>query len=106
MADELGMMSQKGTSTREKGEKGEKGEKDQGQEKNHSSSTIFTAETLLRAAPVGLCVAALAVMLKNSQNNDFGDLSYSDLGAFQYVFRCSLLFSTYNFGTEGSCLIS
>jgi Domain of unknown function (DUF588) len=82
MADELGKVTQKVMSTREK---------DQGEEMNHSSSTVRTMETLLRMAPMGLCVAALVVMLKNSQNNDFGNLSYSDLGAFRYIcFQFSL----------------
>lgn len=47
-------------------------------------SSMRTAETLLRLLPMGLCVAALTVMLKNSQtNNDFGSISYSNLGAFK-----------------------
>ncbi|KAG6508268.1 hypothetical protein ZIOFF_033642 [Zingiber officinale] len=44
------------------------------------------AETLLRVAPIGLCLAAMAVMLKNSQDGDFGSISYSDLAAFKFVF--------------------
>ncbi|KAG6504817.1 hypothetical protein ZIOFF_037165 [Zingiber officinale] len=43
------------------------------------------AETLLRVAPIGLCLAAMAVMLKNSQDGDFGSISYSDLAAFKYL---------------------
>lgn len=43
------------------------------------------AETLLRAAPMGLCLAALAIMVKNSQEGDFGSISYSDLAAFKSV---------------------
>nr|GMD90302.1 CASP-like protein 2A1 [Ipomoea batatas] len=46
---------------------------------------VRTAETLLRLLPMGLCVVALVIMLKNSQTNDFGSLSYSDLGAFKYL---------------------
>ncbi|KAK9674277.1 hypothetical protein RND81_12G223000 [Saponaria officinalis] len=49
------------------------------------TATMRTAETLLRLLPLGLCVAALVVMLKNSQTNDFGSVSYSDLGAFKYL---------------------
>lgn len=41
------------------------------------------AETLLRLIPMGLCVSALVIMLKNSQSNDYGSVSYSDLGAFR-----------------------
>lgn len=50
------------------------------------SATMRTAETLLRLLPTALCVVALVIMLKNSQSNDFGSLSYSDLGAFRYLF--------------------
>ncbi|KAL0406683.1 UNVERIFIED_CONTAM: CASP-like protein 2A1 [Sesamum latifolium] len=50
------------------------------------SSTMRTAETLLRVLPMALCVAALVIMLKDSQTNDYGSLSYSDLGAFRFVF--------------------
>jgi hypothetical protein len=56
-------------------------------------STMRTAETMLRLVPVALCVSALVVMLKNTQTNDYGSLSYSDLGAFRYfifyVFSCT-----------------
>ena len=45
-------------------------------------SAMRTAETLLRVVPIGLCLAALLVMLKNSQENDYGSVSYSNLGAF------------------------
>ncbi|XP_023928198.2 CASP-like protein 2A1 [Quercus suber] len=48
-------------------------------------TTMRTAETLLRLVPMTLCIAALVVMLKNSQTNDYGSLSYSDLGAFRYL---------------------
>ncbi|KAK6132443.1 hypothetical protein DH2020_033820 [Rehmannia glutinosa] len=41
-----------------------------------------TAETLLRILPMALCVVALVIMLKDSQTNEYGSLSYSDLGAF------------------------
>lgn len=44
---------------------------------------LRTTETLLRLSPVGLCVAALVVMLKTSQSNSYGSVSYSDLGAFK-----------------------
>uniref|UniRef100_A0A7N0VEM6 CASP-like protein n=1 Tax=Kalanchoe fedtschenkoi TaxID=63787 RepID=A0A7N0VEM6_KALFE len=42
-----------------------------------------TGETLVRLLPLGLCVAALVLMLKNSESNDYGSLSYSDLTAFR-----------------------
>jgi len=49
-------------------------------------NTTRTAETMLRLVPMALCVSALVVMLKNTQTNDYGSLSYSDLGAFRSVF--------------------
>ncbi|KAJ6332745.1 hypothetical protein OIU77_008740 [Salix suchowensis] len=56
-----------------------------GDENEDVKTTMRTAETLLRLVPMALCVSALVVMLKNSQTNDFGSLSYSDLGAFRYL---------------------
>ncbi|PON68600.1 Casparian strip membrane protein [Parasponia andersonii] len=44
-----------------------------------------TTETLLRLIPIAPCIAALVVMLHNSQTNDFGSVSYSHLGAFRYL---------------------
>ncbi|KAJ1700020.1 hypothetical protein LUZ63_008532 [Rhynchospora breviuscula] len=85
MAEELGKPTQKGFS-----------EKDQGQEMIHSSTSVRTVETLLRVAPMGLCVAALVVMLKNSQINDFGSLSYSDLGAFKYLVYANAICAAYS----------
>lgn len=50
---------------------------------NSNSSGMRTAETLLRLVPIAPCIAALVVMLHNSQTNDFGSVSYSHLGAFR-----------------------
>ncbi|KAL5550095.1 hypothetical protein UlMin_000271 [Ulmus minor] len=50
-----------------------------------SNSTMRTAETLLRLVPIAPCIAALVVMLHNSQSNDYGSLTYSHLGAFRYL---------------------
>ncbi|CAA0816361.1 CASP-like protein 2A1 [Striga hermonthica] len=47
------------------------------------------AETLLRILPIALCVAALVIMLKDSETNDYGSLSYSDIGAFRYLVHAS-----------------
>lgn len=47
---------------------------------------VWTAEPVARLVPMALCVAALVVMLKNSETNDFGSLSYSDLRAFRFIF--------------------
>lgn len=51
---------------------------------NGTANGMRIAETMLRLVPMALCVAALVVMLKNSQTNDYGSFSYSDLGAFRY----------------------
>lgn len=47
------------------------------------NSGIRTVETLLRLFPAGLCVAALVVMIKDSENNEYGSLSYSNITAFK-----------------------
>ena len=65
-------------------------------EEGSSVSSMRTAETLLRLVPMTLCIAALVVMVKNSQTNDFGSLSYSDLRSFRYIpHRVSCLLPTY-----------
>ncbi|XP_021288146.1 CASP-like protein F16 [Herrania umbratica] len=56
-----------------------------------------TAETMLRLVPMALCVAALVVMLKNSQSNEFGSVSYSDLGAFRYLVHANGICAGYSF---------
>lgn len=61
------------------------------------ATSIRTAETLLRLLPLGLCVAALVLMLKNSETNDFGSLSYSDLGAFKYLVHANGICAGYSF---------
>ncbi|PKA47086.1 CASP-like protein [Apostasia shenzhenica] len=50
-----------------------------------AGSAVRTAEALLRIAPVGLCVTALVLTVRNSQENDYGSISYSDLGSFKYL---------------------
>ncbi|KAM7495320.1 hypothetical protein LguiB_029929 [Lonicera macranthoides] len=60
------------------------------------STTMRTAETLLRLLPTALCVVALVIMLKNSQSNDFGSLSYSDLGAFRYLVHANGICAGYS----------
>lgn len=63
---------------------GEKGEEGGGGAAGAGEDGVRTLETLLRVVPMGLCLAALVVMLKNSQSNDFGAVSYSNLAAFKY----------------------
>ncbi|PNX89763.1 CASP-like protein 10-like, partial [Trifolium pratense] len=48
----------------------------------NKTTFLRTAETFLRLLPIGLCVSALVLMLKNSEENDYGSVSYTDLGAF------------------------
>jgi len=55
-------------------------------EGNTNTNTLRTAETFLRLLPVGLCVSALVLMLKNSQQNQYGSVHYTDVGAFKYVY--------------------
>lgn len=57
-----------------------------GDELEGNTNTLRTAETFLRLLPVGLCVSALVLMLKNSQQNQYGSVDYTDLGAFKYVY--------------------
>ncbi|KAG6385394.1 hypothetical protein SASPL_154229 [Salvia splendens] len=58
-------------------------------EDDGGSPTMRTAETLLRVLPMALCLAALVIMLKDTQTNEYGTLSYSDLGAFRYLVHAS-----------------
>lgn len=68
------MMMEKESNSKNGGENGEGNER------------VRTAETLMRVVPMGLCLTALVVMLRNSESNDYGSLSYSDLGAFRSPF--------------------
>jgi hypothetical protein len=47
-------------------------------------------ETLLRAAPLGLCVAGMAVMLRDTQTNEYGTVS-SPTSVDSSTFPSSLL---------------
>ncbi|KAL0697822.1 hypothetical protein Bca4012_053944 [Brassica carinata] len=60
------------------------------------STGIRTAETMLRLAPVGLCLAALVIMLKDSQDNEFGSVSYSNLSAFRYLVHANGICAGYS----------
>ena len=62
-----------------------------GGELSSAETRVRPLETLLRAAPLGLCVAAMAVMLRDTQTNEYGTVSYSDLGGFKYVAPYSVL---------------
>nr|KJB12800.1 hypothetical protein B456_002G037500 [Gossypium raimondii] len=65
-------------------------------ENQEVNTSMRTAETMLRLVPMALGVAALVVMLKNSQSNDFGSVSYSDLGAFRYLVHANGICAGYS----------
>ncbi|OMO92692.1 hypothetical protein COLO4_17388 [Corchorus olitorius] len=65
-------------------------------ENEEANTGMRTAETMLRLVPMALCVAALVIMLKNSQSNDFGSVSYSDLGAFRYLVHANGICAGYS----------
>ncbi|TKY47342.1 CASP protein 2A2 [Spatholobus suberectus] len=67
-----------------------------GDELEGNTSSLRTAETLLRLVPVGLCVSALVLMLKNSQQNEYGTVDYSDLGAFRYLVHANGICAGYS----------
>jgi hypothetical protein len=62
-------------------------EKQAADEQEHldAAARVRPLETLLRAAPLVLCVAAMAVMLRNRQSNEYGSVSYVDLSGFRYL---------------------
>ncbi|KAL2333171.1 hypothetical protein Fmac_014384 [Flemingia macrophylla] len=65
-------------------------------ESEGNNSTLRTSETLLRLLPVGLCVSALVLMLKNSQQNEYGSVDYSNLGAFRYLVHANGICAGYS----------
>ncbi|KAF7816287.1 CASP-like protein 2A2 [Senna tora] len=65
-------------------------------EDGNSSNALRNSETFLRLLPIGLCVAALVIMLKNSQENDYGSVSYTDLGAFRYLVHANGICAGYS----------
>ncbi|KAF8110499.1 hypothetical protein N665_0083s0061 [Sinapis alba] len=58
--------------------------------------TERTVETVLRVASMALSIASLVIMIKNSVSNDFGSLSYSNLGAFKYLVTANGVCATYS----------
>lgn len=67
----------------------EGGHSKHGGENGEGNEGVRTAETLMRVVPMGLCVTALVMMLRNSESNDYGAVSYSDLGAFRSLLPSS-----------------
>jgi hypothetical protein len=64
-----------------------------------AAARVRPMETLLRAAPLGLCVAAMAIMLKDQQTNEYGTVAYSDLGGFKYLVYANGLCAAYSLVT-------
>ncbi|XP_045824088.1 CASP-like protein 2A2 isoform X2 [Trifolium pratense] len=62
----------------------------------NKTTFLRTAETFLRLLPIGLCVSALVLMLKNSEENDYGSVSYTDLGAFRYLVNANGICAGYS----------
>ncbi|KFK38804.1 hypothetical protein AALP_AA3G162100 [Arabis alpina] len=58
--------------------------------------TERTVETVLRITSMALSIAGLVIMIKNSISNDFGSLSYSNLGAFKYLVNANGICATYS----------
>ncbi|KAF9615707.1 hypothetical protein IFM89_026122 [Coptis chinensis] len=67
------------------------------QETTRGKSSVRTAETLLRIVPMALCVSAMVVMLKNAQTNDYGSVSYDDVGGFRYLVYANGICAGYSF---------
>ena len=61
-----------------------------------AAARVRPVETLLRAAPLGLCVAAMTVMLRDQQSNEYGTVAYSDLGGFKYLVYANGLCAAYS----------
>jgi hypothetical protein len=61
-----------------------------------AAARVRPVETLLRAAPLGLCVAAMTVMLRDQQSNEYGTVAYSDLGGFKYLVYANGICAAYS----------
>ncbi|CAL5189946.1 unnamed protein product [Lathyrus oleraceus] len=59
-------------------------------------SFLRIVETFLRLFTIGLCVTALVIMLKNSEENEYGSVAYSDLGAFRYLVHANGICAGYS----------
>ncbi|TXG66564.1 hypothetical protein EZV62_007839 [Acer yangbiense] len=68
------------------------------EDESHSDnkSGMRSAEAILRLLPVILCVAALVLMLKDSETNEYASLSYSKLGAFRYLVHANGICAGYS----------
>ncbi|KAK7276167.1 hypothetical protein RIF29_17302 [Crotalaria pallida] len=61
-----------------------------------NTSILRTVETFMRLLPIGLCVTALVIMLKNSEENEYGSVAYNDLGAFRYLVHANGICAGYS----------
>ncbi|KAI9118539.1 hypothetical protein K1719_010871 [Acacia pycnantha] len=66
------------------------------EDEHESSSALRTSEVFLRLLPIALSVAALVLMLNNSQANDYGSLAYTDLVAFRYLVHANGICAGYS----------
>ncbi|KAK7301956.1 hypothetical protein RJT34_12833 [Clitoria ternatea] len=67
-----------------------------GEELEGNTNTLRTAETFLRLLPIALSISALVLMLKNSQQNEYGSVHYTDLGAFRYLVHANGICAGYS----------
>lgn len=63
---------------------------------NSNNNIMRAAEIILRLVPMGLCLAALLIMIKNAESNDYGSVSYDDLGGFKYLTYSLFIFYFFN----------
>lgn len=64
---------------------------------NSGVSSLFRpAEMLFRVISVFLCVATLAVMVRNKQTNAYGTISYTNLTGFNYLVNVSGICAVYS----------
>ncbi|RDX90439.1 hypothetical protein CR513_27695, partial [Mucuna pruriens] len=61
-----------------------------------NDSVLRVVETFLRLFPIALCVTALVIMLKNSQENHYGSISYTNLAAFRYLVHANGICAGYS----------
>ncbi|XP_020234144.1 CASP-like protein 2A1 [Cajanus cajan] len=66
------------------------------EELESNDSVLRIVETLLRLFTIGLCLTALVIMLKNSQQNQYGSVSYTDLTAFRYLVHANGICAGYS----------
>ncbi|XP_061347494.1 CASP-like protein 2A2 [Gastrolobium bilobum] len=91
----LGSSYMENTTVMEKGN-GVEATRSDDEELEGNATTLRIVETFLRLLPIGLCVTSLLIMLKNSQDNDYGSIAYTDLGAFRYLVHANGICAGYS----------